>query len=262
MGAISPALRVQVEGIRVTYPRWQRIVAEIERCQEWGPVAAEPPCLLVVGPTGAGTSTLVGTYARERPAVLTESGITYPVVRATIPTPATVKALAMVLLAALGDPRATGGTVGAMTYRLTQYFRDCQVELLILDEVQHFRDRDSRRVLENARNWLKTLIKETGVACVLVGLQGEAEEVVGLFGAPRVLLPFTWDERQPELRGGVRGVPGVGGSGAAVGGEAGAGGDGDGAAAARGERGRDGAPDGVAAGGNVLGAGGGATHAG
>jgi len=51
-GTVSPALRVQVEGIRVTYPRWQRIVAEIERCQEWGPVAAEPPCLLVVGPTG------------------------------------------------------------------------------------------------------------------------------------------------------------------------------------------------------------------
>jgi len=73
--------------------------------------------------------------------------------------------------------------------------------------VQHFRDRDSRRVLENASNWLKTLIKETGVACVLVGLQGEAEEVVGLnpqlarlFGAPHVLLPFTWDERRPELR--------------------------------------------------------------
>ncbi len=207
MGAISPALRVQVEGIRVTYPRWQGIVAEIERCQEWAPVAAEPPCLLVVGPTGAGKSTLVATYARERPAVLTESGITYPVVRATIPTPATVKALAMVLLAALGDPRATSGTVGAMTYRLMHYFRDCRVELLILDEVQHFRDRDSRRVLENASNWLKTLIKETGVACVLVGLQGEAEEVVGLnpqlarlFGAPRVLLPFTWDERRPERR--------------------------------------------------------------
>ncbi len=46
-GTVSPALRVQVEGIRVTHPRWQRIVAEIERCQEWGPVAAEPPCLLV-----------------------------------------------------------------------------------------------------------------------------------------------------------------------------------------------------------------------
>jgi hypothetical protein len=204
-GTVSPALRVQVESIRVTYPRWQRIVDEIERCQEWGPVAAEPPCLLVVGPTGAGKSTLVATYAREHPAVLTESGITYPVVRATIPTPATIKALAMVLLAALGDPRATSGTVGSMTYRLTHYFRDCKVELLILDEVQYFRDRDNRRVLENASNWLKTLIKETGVACVLVGLQGEAEEVVRLnpqlarlFGEPHVLLPFAWEERRPE----------------------------------------------------------------
>jgi len=62
-----------------------------------------------------------------------------------------------------------------------------------------------QRVLENASNWLKTLIKETGVACVLVGLQGEAEEVVGLnpqlarlFGAPHVLLPFAWEERKPE----------------------------------------------------------------
>ena len=43
------------------------------------------------------------------------------------------------------------------------------------------------------------------MACVLVGLQGEAEEVVGLnpqlarlFGAPHVLLPFGWDERRPE----------------------------------------------------------------
>ncbi len=137
--------------------------------------------------------------------MLTESGVTHPVVTATIPSPATIKSLAMVLLAALGDPRATSGTVGSMTYRLTHYFRDCQVELLILDELQHFRDRDSRRVLENASNWLKTLIKETGVACVLVGLQGEAEEVVGLnpqlarlFGAPHVLLPFVWDERRPE----------------------------------------------------------------
>ncbi len=199
------ALRRQIEGIRVTYPRWQRIVDEIGRCHEWGPVAAEPPCLLLVGPTGAGKSTLVGAYAREHPPLLTEAGVTYPVVRATIPTPATIKALAIALLAALGDPRAASGTVGSMTYRLTRFFRDCRVELLILDEVQHFRDRDSRRVLENASNWLKTLIKETGVACVLVGLQGEVEEVVGLnpqlarlFGAPHVLLPFAWEERRPE----------------------------------------------------------------
>jgi hypothetical protein len=195
----------RLERIRITYPRWQRIVDEIGRCHEMFGLAAEPQCMLLVGPTGAGKSTLVGSYAQGHPPVVSELGSGRPVVQATIPTPATIKALAATLLAALGDPRAAYGTVGSMTYRLTQYFRDCQVELLILDEVQHFRDRDSRKVLENASNWLKTLLKETGVSCVLVGLQGEAEEVVRvnrqlarLFGDAHVLLPFVWEERQPD----------------------------------------------------------------
>jgi len=198
-------LLLQIENIRVLYPRWQRIADEIGRCHELGPLAAEPPCLLVVGPTGAGKSTLVASYARQYPPLPTETGTAHPVVRATIPSPATIKALATTLLAALGDPQASRGTIGSMTYRLTRFFRDCAVELLILDELQHFRDRDNRTILENASNWLKTLIKETGVACVLIGLQGEAEEVVRLnpqlarlFGDPYVLAPFTWDERRPE----------------------------------------------------------------
>ena len=191
--------------IRVIYPRWQRIVEEIGRCHDMYGLAAEPQCLLLVGPTGAGKSTLAASYAQRFPPLVSEAGIGRPVVHATIPAPATIKSLATTLLAALGDPRATVGTVGSMTYRLTHFFRDCGVELLILDEVQHFRDRDNHKVLENATNWLKTLIKETGVSCVLVGLQGEAEEVVRLnrqlarlFGDPQVLLPFRWDEAEPE----------------------------------------------------------------
>jgi energy-coupling factor transporter ATP-binding protein EcfA2 len=195
----------RLERIRITYPRWQRIVEEIGRCHEMSGLTAEPQCLLLVGPTGAGKSTLVASYAQQYPPLVRETGIGRPVVRATIPAPATIKTMATTLLAALGDPRAAQGTIGSMTYRLTNLFRDCGVELLILDEVQHFHDRDSQKVLENASNWLKTLIKETGVACVLVGLQGEAEEVVRrnrqlarLFGDPQVLLPFAWNEAQPE----------------------------------------------------------------
>ncbi len=124
---VSREVRAQIEGIRVACPRWQGIVEEIGRCQEWGPGTAEPPCLLVVGPTGAGKSTLVASYARDYPPVLTETGTTYPVVRVTIPTPATIKALAMMLLAAVGDPRATSGTVGAMTYGLTHAGPDTPV---------------------------------------------------------------------------------------------------------------------------------------
>lgn len=201
----GPERVIWAERVRVFYPRWRCIASEIERCHRLGTSAAEPPCLLLTGPTGAGKTTLVGAHAQRYRIEETETGTHAPVLRATIPSPATVKDLASALLRALGDPRAGYGTTGNMTHRLTNFFRDCGVELLILDELQHFVDRDSRKVLLNASNWLKTLIKETGVACVLVGLEGEAEQVVDanpqlarLFGDPRVLAPFAWDEERPE----------------------------------------------------------------
>jgi hypothetical protein len=178
----------------------------IGRCHNLNAVAAEPQCLLLTGPTGAGKSTLLATYAHRYPTAFVEAGVHRPIVQATIMSRATVKNLATMILLALGDPRAGTGTEGSMTLRIMRYFGDCQVEMLILDELQHFVDQDSSgRILQNASNWLKTLIKETRVACVLTGLQREAEQVVSvnpqlarLFGDPYMLEPFRWDETRPE----------------------------------------------------------------
>ncbi len=205
-------LLIRLENLRIVYPRWRTIRDEIARCHRVRRLVAtpaEPPCLMLVGPTGVGKSMLVGSYAQEFPptvAVGTDGERTLrPIVQATIPTPATVKSLAVALLLAVGDPRATSGTVVTMTDRLTRYLADCRVELLILDELQHFVDRNSQRVLEDASNWLKLLLKTTRVACVLVGLQHEAElllranaQLARLFGDPYALDPFTWDETRPE----------------------------------------------------------------
>ncbi len=200
----APERLAFVEQVRVIYPRWQEIIAEIRRCHQMNTLAAEPQCLMLVGPTGAGKTTLIDSYTRDYPPVFAGTSIRRPIVQATIPTPATVKNLETTLLDALGDPRAGQGTIGGMARRLINFFRDCQVELLILDELQHFVDRDSQKVLQTVSNWLKTLVKETKVACVLVGLEGEAEQVVDanpqlarLFGDPHVLAPFEWDEGRP-----------------------------------------------------------------
>ena len=57
--------------------------------------------------------------------------------------------------------------------------------------------------MENASNWLKEFIKDINIACVLAGLQGEAEHVVNinpqlgrLFGDPYVLNSFEWSDEE------------------------------------------------------------------
>jgi hypothetical protein len=196
-----------VEQMRVFYPLWKEISEEIQRCHQMKAIAAEPQCMLLVGPSGAGKSTLVGSYAQRYSAIMTDKVIQRPVVMATIPSPANIGNLETALLGALGDPAAAKGSIGAREYRLIKFFREemCNVELLILDELQHFVDRDNQKILLSASNWLKTFVKETKVSCVLVGLQGEAEDVVDanpqlarLFGDPYVLAPFEWDETRPE----------------------------------------------------------------
>ncbi len=196
-----------VEHMRIRYPLWKQLYAKLQKCHEMKNIAAEPPCMLLVGPSGAGKTTLAASYARKYPTIFTETVTLHPVVMATIPSTASVHNLIMVLLEALGDPAALKGTIGAKERRLIKYFKEiCMVELLILDELQHFVDRDNQRILQNASNWLKTFIKETKVSCLLIGLQDDAEEIVNtnsqlarLFGDPYVLAPFEWDETRPDL---------------------------------------------------------------
>lgn len=189
-----------VERIRVVYPRWTAILEEIERCHTMNVLAAEPQCLLLIGPTGAGKSSLVESYSQKFPAFRNQEGKVIKVLKATIPSPASERNLLTTLLHALGDPLAGLGSIGIMTIRLINLIKACGVEMLILDELQHFVDRESKKVLQNASNWLKTVIKETKVATVLVGLKDEAEQVVDvnpqlarLFGDPVKLNPFQWD---------------------------------------------------------------------
>lgn len=194
-----------VERIRIFYPQWHAVTDKVHACHQRQAHAAEPPCLLLVGATGVGKTTLLTAYTARYPRQRQPHGLHLPVLRATIIPPATVKSLASTLLHAIGDPAAEHGTTVTLTQRLMHYLRACGVELLILDELQHFLDRDSYRVLETVSNWLKTVIKETHIACVLAGLVNEAEQVVDtnpqlarLFGDPVVLQPFTWDEAYPS----------------------------------------------------------------
>jgi hypothetical protein len=193
-----------VETIRIWYPRMRLIYDAIAHIHDFNKLSAEPQCLMVVGPTGAGKSTLLRSYTATYPREPRLEVDRLPVLEVTVPARATIRNFATRLLLAVGDPLADKGTIGAMENRLLRFMKQCEVELLVLDDLQHFVDRDSERVLHDISNWLKNLVKETHTACVIAGLP-EAELVLNanpqlgrLFGDPHVLHPFTWDANRPE----------------------------------------------------------------
>jgi len=55
---------------------------------------------------------------------------------------------------------------------------DCQVELVILDDFHHLIDKETNRILEQVSDWLKVLIKETGIPFLVVGIDGKVERIL------------------------------------------------------------------------------------
>jgi hypothetical protein len=74
------------------------------------------------------------------------------------------------------------------------------VELVILDDFHHLIDRETNRVLEQVSDWLKVLIKETGIPFLVVGIDGKVERILEanaqlsrLFAVRQTLAPFRCD---------------------------------------------------------------------
>ena len=186
--------------IYVSYPRFKAILSAIEYCHHFSCCKDEPECMFLSGPTGVGKSTIYRTYASKYPRQVTTEGTTVPILAITIPAPVTVKTVVTKMLWELGDPAYEKGTIGNQTIRLIGLIKDCGVELIILDEFQHFIDRDSEKVLKTVSDWLKTLILDTNLPIILIGLP-EAEQVLQLkshsqlsrrFANRYCLSPFNW----------------------------------------------------------------------
>lgn len=189
-----------IERVFIQYPRLKKLRAKIEFCREFSRTAAEPECMLISGTKGAGKTTLIDWYASDFPILESAEKRIIPVLVVTVPSPATVKGLGSAMLEAIGDPAADKGSVSSITLRLRRYIKDCEVELIILDEFQHFDDRHSPWISKIVSDWLKNLINETRRPIVLVGMPGcesvlenkGNDQLKRRFSSRKEIVPFAW----------------------------------------------------------------------
>lgn len=189
----------------IEYPRFKELHREILRCQRLSRLLGEPQCMSLEGVTGAGKTTLARTYADSFERIMTDDGLHVPVFYVEVPSPVTIRDFAQEALRCLGDPAYDKGTRATLTIRLAGLIKDCGVELVILDDFQHLIDSETNHILAQVSDWLKVLIKKTGVPFLVVGIEGRVEIILQanpqlsrLFAVREKLDPFPWDWTREE----------------------------------------------------------------
>ncbi|GAB6847082.1 TniB family NTP-binding protein [Paraburkholderia kururiensis] len=194
----------QIEQILIPHRQFQEVVQRLSHVYEFASGGAEPRHTLLVGESGSG-KTWIARYMLMLMPPQNQDGISIkPVLLVSTPATPTLKTLAEAILFALGDPLAGYGTADNKRYRALSLIRSCRVEMIIIDELQHFLDHGVRHSMYSVADWLKSFIDDAGVSSLLMGLPRATailalnEQLRRRFATQLVLTPFSIDTEESE----------------------------------------------------------------
>lgn len=197
----------------IQYPIHMNALRKIRLLHERARESGHSGGLLITGFSGSGKTTLIREYQAEHPMVDEGDRIRVPVLSVETPAAPTVKNLVETILIAIGDPMSHRGSAEEKTQRIYHLLKLSRVELLMIDEFQHFFEHGRRNEVRHVTDWLKSLLNRAGIPVVLFGLP-HSDHVLRLnvqlarrFSSHYYLRPFGLDSAG-EIQG-FRGVLGV-----------------------------------------------------
>ena len=202
---LSPEeLQERAYGTFVKYPRVNRLRKDIAECHALSVVTGRPHCMSLEGPTGAGKSSMLEKYMEDFPEGEQPDGTAHIRVCSILTdSPVTVFTLSEQLLEALGDPAATKGSQKSKNDRIVHYLKAVKCEQVILDDFHNLTFIETDYKLALVSNWLKAIIKRSGVSFLVIGVTGKVEpilrsnpELSRFFSVRETLYPFSYDPKQ------------------------------------------------------------------
>lgn len=199
-----------VHGLEIIHPQEERALSVIREVHFETRNGADPECVLIYSEPGRGKTTIFEAYQREYGAMKYDTDQKkQPILSLEVPSPISTGSLVDALLDKLGDPLALSrsDTIPRKTRRLKNLMRDRGVELVMLDEFQHFVNSENHKVLYDLAEWFKSLVNDTRVPFIMFGQPSckdvlEVNRQLGRRTTKRIeLIPFGMEnsERAKEF---------------------------------------------------------------
>lgn len=197
----------------LTHQRFKKVITHIAELHLHSQSNTVGGGLLVTGPSGVGKTTILQHYLEQFPRIKEQQKTRIPVLYVVIPSSPTVKSFTESILLALGDPMARRGSAEEKTFRIFQLLKACEVEILLIDESQHFYYAHTVVEFRRVTDWLKNMISISGLAVVMFGLEESEivifsnEQLARRFSTRLAISPFDLNDEDDfrEFRASLKG---------------------------------------------------------
>ncbi|HSY35608.1 MAG TPA: TniB family NTP-binding protein [Acidobacteriaceae bacterium] len=189
-----------VDKVVVPHTAFMEAEQQIEQCLQFAGGKTEAMGLAIVGEAGTGKTSVMSGFRTKYGLTRDKEGLSGQILFATVPPQPTIRSLAGALLAGFSAGDWERGSADEKYKRVRKYMTDIGIRMVMLDEFQHFYNRQENKMMYDVAEWLKVLMDQTRVVLVVAGtppctaIIGQNEQLRRRFMAPIWMPRFSWQD--------------------------------------------------------------------